>query len=222
MVSASAYRLLLGSRLPRRYGLNPSQLTEEQKARPIVLFAHGAGDTPWAWRRHAKHLQHQGLALFTLPSHSEREYMRALDGVLTRCREQGMRGEISLILVGHSLGAIRHYQLLLEGVPGARVEHLFSIAGRSRVNTRWLRPLFSRLVPILDRIDEAFLKRPHLLNLVTSVVAGHDWLLPASAAERGDVLSLSGESHLSVKDAPETLYTLSQACQRLTTRVRAA
>ena len=93
----------------RYYGLNPTELTDEQKKKPAILLLHGKGSNQSAWVKLAKTFQKEGVPnVFTLNSSDGEltdEDIPLLEEKFEVIRELYGEKTHKINLIGHSRGA---------------------------------------------------------------------------------------------------------------------
>jgi len=178
-------------------GCNPKKLTYEESSRPATILLHGAGANQGHWVPFID-LKNQlgwGGPVFTFNYLQETD-LEQLRAKITEIRDlylKAGRQEVSINLVGHSLGAIcsADYAYRPENwVEGTRVEKVVSMGGRLRnleppIDT----PYYPYCFDVLERIDGIwanFLENRGEVRLC-AIAGADDWLVPQESMLIGDI-----------------------------------
>jgi len=193
------------------HGLNPQRILNPSK--PAILFLHGDRHNQSGVIPLAKYLRNADVgAIFTVnleydELHPEHHRQQLIERIL-EIKALYAQEELSLILVGHSKGAIEAAYLAFceDRTPGVKIEKIISIAGRLKVVTSSFRSCHQNLVPLVHTVYRAI--RRNFTVPLYNIAGDFDWNAPLEAMivnnSRKHAYIAPNQSHMSILFAEET------------------
>jgi pimeloyl-ACP methyl ester carboxylesterase len=200
------------------FGANPTKLSEQDLSKPATILIHGSESNQGQWYDFLKAYHEKGdlgaIFTFNYQDGNELEALKQKIQEIQKLYKAFGKSEISINLVGHSLGGIvaAEYAFSKENwVKETKVNKVITIASRLKNIKQPLQtPFYRYCKDIILRIDDLFSKIEKNSDHVKlyTIAAEKDWLVPKESAliakESSHRATVPGAGHVAVSQSEVT------------------
>ncbi len=200
----------------RYFGANPSSLSKEDLLKPATILIHGSESNQGQWYDFLKVFQEKGdlgaVFTFNYKDGDELQALRQKICEIKKLYKDFGKSEISINLVGHSLGGIvaSEYAFTKKNwVKETKVNKVITIASRLKnIKVSLQTPFYTYCKDIIFRIDKLFSKiEENSVHVkLYTIAAERDWLVPQEsvliAKENSRRATVPSVGHVAILQSP--------------------